>query len=79
MKKGLSILFFAVLLFAGSVSANGKNNKAHLNAKTKDGGKINCVYCHQTAGFQKKKGQDLAVIDTHQYCAGNNCHPVKKK
>ncbi len=80
MKKlflGLSIAF---LLAASTVAANGKNNKAHLKFKGPNGEKINCTYCHVTNKIPKKKGgADLNVLYKTPACAGEKCHPVKKK
>ena len=74
MKKIFVGTVLALMFAAGTLSANGKINKAHLGLTGKDGAKVNCVYCHTTQKVAKKKGQDKAALYKNAGCAGAKCH-----
>ncbi len=78
MQKIIIALSLMTLFASGAVLANGKTNKAHLKMTGKDKAKINCVYCHNTAGIPKKKGQDVEKFYKTAYCMGKGCHAVNK-
>lgn len=79
IKNIVLALVLATMLIATVLSANGKLNKTHLGMKGKDDVKISCVYCHQTAKIQKKKGQDLKQFNTFSLCSSKGCHPLPPK
>jgi hypothetical protein len=79
MKKVFFGIIITAMLAGWNLAANGKNNKAHLKFTGQNNAKINCVYCHTTNKIQKKKGADLNALYKTPACAGEKCHPVKKK
>ena len=64
----LASMFVATVVF-GSVSLN----KPHKGLKGKDDAKINCVYCHKTAG-NPKDGKDYDKYKKGPYCKMSGCH-----
>ena len=74
MKKILTITVLTILFAGNAIMANGTTNKPHRKLKGKADAKINCIYCHKTAGIEKKKGQDLNQLYRTDFCAGSACH-----
>jgi hypothetical protein len=79
MKNFLLVLVLATMLVATVISANVKLSKTHVGMKGKDDLKIGCVYCHQTAKIQKKKGQNIKQFNALSLCAAKGCHPLPPK
>ena len=76
MKQSIILLILALLFISTAVFADKKLNKDHLNMKTRDGDKVNCILCHKTAGIEKKKGAPYKHLYTTRYCNGSGCHPL---
>jgi hypothetical protein len=64
----LVAMFVSTALFA-SVPINKKHKGKELN-----GAKVNCVYCHKTAGIAKEGGQDNKALQKKATCKSAGCH-----
>ncbi|TAL30626.1 MAG: hypothetical protein EPN93_19315 [Spirochaetes bacterium] len=73
MKKALFLLVLTAFIGTPAIFANTAINKQH-SGLAKDGTKINCAYCHTTAGLEKKAG-NKAQMNTNAFCLGSGCHP----
>ncbi len=74
MKKLFMAIMVVLMTVSVMVLANPKMNKSHVGKKGKGEAKINCVYCHKTAGIAKKKGQDVEAHKKNALCAIGKCH-----
>jgi len=77
--KRFSILLVIIMLSAAAFS-NVKISGKHKD-NTKDGVKVNCIYCHSNAlKIEKKKGQiqgeklNGVAFSKIKNCAGSTCH-----
>jgi hypothetical protein len=73
MKKVLFLMVLTTLIGIPMIFANTAINKQH-SGLAKDGAKVNCAYCHTTAGIQKEAG-NKAQMNTNAFCMGSECHP----
>jgi hypothetical protein len=79
MKK-LIFPILVIMMFISTIALADKTlNKQHINLKTRDGAKVNCILCHQTAGIPKKKGAPYKHLYTNRLCDGPGCHPLPKE
>ena len=81
MKKTIFAVTVALTLICTAIFANPAMNKSHKDLIGKGGAKVNCVYCHKTAGIVKEKGKsDVEQLKKGEFCAMKDCHPsVDKK
>ncbi len=82
MKK-IHLLLILVLLFLCSIIfANPGIREKHKDF-TKGGKALyttnpNCyIYCHINAKIEKKKGNNVDMINKNKYCSGSGCHPLE--
>ncbi|MCP4676058.1 MAG: hypothetical protein GY854_11240 [Deltaproteobacteria bacterium] len=90
MKKLILGAILATLFASAVVFSNPAMNKAHKGTKAgaKGDAKVNCVYCHKTAGLIKKRKAHVedkkarpVVFKFKQveFCKMSGCHPLPSK
>ncbi len=72
MKKIIFAAAIATMFVSTMLLASVPLNKSH-KGKEKDGQKVNCAYCHKTAGANKE-GKDYAKYKNGKFCKGSGCH-----
>ncbi len=77
IKNTLMILTLGLFLLSTALYAGKPLNKQHKGLTGKDGAKVNCVYCHKTAGNPKTEGNDLEQLKKGPYCNSKDCHGKK--
>lgn len=78
MKRAIFLIppILVLIFISTSVFADKTLNKQHLNLKTRDGDKVNCILCHKKAGIEKKKGSPYKHLYNDRMCNGSGCHPL---
>lgn len=75
MKKlAIFAILGTALMVSPMVFGSMDLNKKHADKTGKDGAKVNCAYCHTTAGIKKEKGLDMAALQKGDSCAMAGCH-----
>ncbi len=78
MVKKFSFII-TVILISGIAFSNPQIASKHKDL-SKDGKKVNCLYCHTDAKIEKKKGQlkdkvlNGVPLSKKKTCAGTACH-----
>jgi len=72
MKKLIAGIALSAMFIGAVALASVDINKTH-KGKSADGAKVNCVYCHKTAGMPKAKG-DVNAAKKNAACAKSGCH-----